>query len=71
MGRLYGEEREDRDILVYLIWQRGAHTNEEIGGYFGVGYSAVSHIVRRVKNQLRQDKNYRRKMNTINSQIKI
>ncbi|MFH1488421.1 MAG: hypothetical protein ABII06_05915, partial [Pseudomonadota bacterium] len=70
-GRLYGEEREDRDILVYLLWERGAFTNEEIGGFFGVSYSAVSHIVRRVKSQLREDKNCQRKRDFINSQIKM
>jgi putative transposase len=70
-GRLYGEEREDRDILVYLLWERGAFTNEEIGGIFGVSYSAVSHIVRRVKSQLREDKNYQKKQGLINSQIKM
>ena len=53
-GRLYGEEREDRDILVYLLWEKGAFSNEEIGGFFGISYSAVSHIVRRVKSQMRE-----------------
>jgi len=71
MGRLYGEEREDRDLLVYFIWEKGAFTNEEIGGFFGVSYSAVSHIVRRAKSQLREDKNWQSKRDSINSQIKM
>ncbi len=69
--RLYGEEKEDRGILVYLLWERGSFTNDEIGGVFGVSYSAVSHIVRRVKSQLREDKKYRKKRGSINSQIKM
>jgi DNA-directed RNA polymerase specialized sigma24 family protein len=57
--------------VLYLLWERGAFTNEEIGTIFGVSYSAVSHIVRRVKSQLREDKNYQKKQGLINSQIKM
>jgi putative transposase len=70
-GRLYGEEKEDRDILVYLLWQRGTFTNEEIGRFFGVGYSAVSHIVRRTKGRVRAEARYQKKRDNINSQIKM
>ena len=31
-GRRYGQEREDRDLLAYLLWERGAFMNEKIGG---------------------------------------
>lgn len=71
MGRLYGEEREDRDLLVYLLWEKRAFMNEEIGRFFEVSYSAVSHIVRRVKRQLQKDKNWKRKRDSLNSQIKM
>lgn len=70
-GRLYGEERQDSDILVNLLWERGAFTNHEIGEFFGASYSAVSHIVRRVRSQMREGKNSQRKMDSINSQIKM
>ena len=69
--RLRGEEREDRDLLVYLLWQRGAFTNEEIGEFFGVSYSAVSHIVRRVRDELAQNKRYQRRLEVVNSQFKM
>jgi len=71
MGRLYGEEKEDRDLLAYLLWEKGAFTNEEIGAFFGVSYSAISHIIRRVKSRLREDKSWQRKRDSINSQIKM
>ena len=70
-GRLYGEERDDRDILVYVLWERGAFTNEEIGVFFEVGYSAVSHIVRRVKRQMKGNTRCQEKHSLINSQIKM
>ena len=69
--RVHGEERDDRDLLVYLLWKRGAFTNEEIGAFFGVGYSAVSHIVRRVRDELSQNKRYKIRLKLLNSQIKM
>ena len=57
-GRLYGQEWEDRNLLAYLLWERGAFTNEEIGGIFGMGYSAVSHLVKRMKGKLKEDEKY-------------
>ena len=71
MGRLYGEEREDRDLLMYLIWEKRTFTNVEIGALFGVSYSAVSHIVRRAKGRLKEDTGWRKKQDSINSQIKM
>jgi len=71
MGRLYGDEREDRDLLMYNLWEKRIFTNEEIGELFGVSYSAVSHIVKRVRGKLREDRDWQRKRDSINSQIKI
>jgi hypothetical protein len=45
-GRLTGDKKGERDLLVYLLWKKGRFTNKEIGRYFGISYSAVSHIVR-------------------------
>ena len=34
--RLYGTDKENRDLLLYLLWQRGGCTNVEMGDFFGV-----------------------------------
>jgi len=70
-GRLYGKEKEGRDLLIYLLWERGAFTNGEIGEYFEVTYTAVSHIARKVKGQLNKDRDYVKEYDTIKSQIKM
>lgn len=70
-GRLYGEEKEDRDLLAYLLWERGAFTNEEIGRLLGVSYSAISHIVRRVKSRLSEDTKCRKRKDLVVSQIEM
>ena len=70
-GRLYGEDKELRDLIVFLLWERGSYTNREIGEVFSVGYTAVSHIVKKVKNQMKADPKYGKKYESINSQIKM
>ena len=70
-GRLYGTDKENRDLLLYFFWQRGGYTNVEIGDLFGVTYTAVSHIVKKVKVQLKTDRIYRQKYENYNSQIKL
>ena len=70
-GRLYGEDKEYRDILVFLLWETGAYTNAEIGEAFGVSYTAVSHIVKKVKTQMKANREYKKNYELINSQIKM
>jgi putative transposase len=69
--RLYGTDKELRDILVFFLWEKGAYTNAEIGEAFGVGYTAVSHIVKKVKSKLKADREYKKDYELINSQIKM
>jgi hypothetical protein len=71
VSRLYGKDKENRDLLAYLFWERGAFTNEEVGDFFGITYTAVSHIVKKVKSQLKTDRNYGQKYDLLNSQIKM
>ena len=68
---LYGEEREDRDVLVYMLWERGVFTNEETGNFFAMSYSAVSYVVRRIKGRLKEDKGWQREKDLTNLQIKM
>jgi len=70
-GRLYGEDKENRDFLVFMLWERGAFTNEEIGEFFGVSYTAVSHIVNKLRRRFNEDQGYREKYKLTNSQIKM
>ena len=70
-GRLYGKEKEGRDLLIYLLWERGAFTNEEIGEFLGVTYPAVSHIARKVKCQLNKDRDYVKEYYSTKPQIKM
>jgi putative transposase len=69
--RLYGKDKENRDLLVYLLWERGVNTNEEIGSLFGITYSSVSHIVNDLKSQIGGSKELKEKYKILNSQYKM
>jgi REP element-mobilizing transposase RayT len=69
--RISAQDRDTRDILVYFIRREGVFTNQEIGEIFGVSYSAISHIARRVKERLQYDREMKTKYETLYSQFKI
>jgi putative transposase len=69
--RVRGGRKEDRNLVVYALWDRGLLQNEEIGRVFGVSYSAVSHIVKDVKERMKKAPQLGSKVQSINSQFKI
>jgi hypothetical protein len=54
-NRIFGVEKDNRDLLIYFIWKNGSLTNEKIGALFGLTYSSVSHSIRSVKSRLKKD----------------
>ena len=71
VGRVYGEDKENRNLLVFFLWEKGVYRNTEIGDMFGISYTAVSQIVKTVKGKMKSDGDYRKKYALINSQIKM
>jgi putative transposase len=70
-ARISKSARSDRDLLVYIAWQLGVATNQQIGEKFGLTYSSVSQRARVVKENLNKDKALARKYRHIKSLIKI
>jgi len=70
-GRIYGKEKDKRDLLVFFLWGKGAHTNGEIGEMFGITYTAVSHIVKKAKDKMKTDQDFQQDHALLNSQIKV
>ena len=69
--RLYGEDKTKRDLVVYLIWRKGIATNEKIGQFFNMSYSAVSHSVKSFKMKMSKDEKLKKYFDEINSQFKL
>jgi REP element-mobilizing transposase RayT len=70
-SRISKSVKADRDLLIYIAWQLGVATNQQIGEKFGLTYSAVSQRVRVIKEMLNKDKELERKYRHIKSLIKI
>lgn len=69
--RIRGEKKEDRDLVVYALWEKGLFKNEEIGQVFGLSYSAVSHIVKDVKVGIKETPRLGSRAKRLNSQFKM
>ena len=63
--------KADRDLLIYIAWQLGVATNQQIGEQFVLIYSAVSQRISVIKEKLNKDKELTRKYPHIKSLIKI
>lgn len=63
--------RDDRDVLIYFMWNTGVFTNTEIGQLFGLTYSSISHIVKGVKQRLEYEREMGEKIERLYSQFKI
>ena len=70
-ARISKTDKADRDLLIYIAWQLGVATNQQIGEKFGLTYSAVSQRVRVIKEILNKNKGLERKYQRIKSLIKI
>ena len=69
--RISEAQKLNRDLLIYLAWQSGQLTNQQIGEKFGLTYSAVSQRVSIFKDLLRKNQALQIKLNKIKSQINI
>ncbi len=70
-SRIKDSQKEDRDLLIYLLWEQGRYKNSEIGTPFGLGYSSVSRRVSIMKSKLEKNRELQRKYEKIKSLIKM
>lgn len=63
--------KEDRDLLVYLLWQTCSLTNEENGRLFGMTYSAVSRVLNSMRTRLKEEPSVFEKYDRIYAQFKM
>ena len=63
--------KNDRDLLVYLVWKICILGNEETGRLFGMTYSAISHILGSMRTRMQKDSELRVKYNNAYSLCKM
>jgi hypothetical protein len=69
--RISEADKVNRDMLIYLLWQLGQLTNQQIGEKFGLTYSAVSQRVSIFRASLDKNQALHKKFNQIKSLMKI
>ena len=66
-----GPDKNNRDLLIYLLWKTGKLSNNEIGHLFEVSDSVISHVVRSLKTRMRKDRRLFSKFNKLDSPFKV
>jgi putative transposase len=69
--RISQREKDARDLLLYLLWERGDYRGKEIGEVFGLGESSVSRRARMVREKMERDRKFRAKCGKIKSIINV
>lgn len=65
------DAKDNRDLLIYLLWQTGRLSNSAIGDYFGLTYSAVSSRAKIIRDKILTDQDVRCRYKKLKSIIKV
>jgi putative transposase len=69
--RISPRERNQRDLMIYLLWESGKFVNRQIGSFFGISYSNVSRRISDIRHRLDKDKELSRKYQAVKALIKV
>ena len=69
--RISRKEKDQRDFLIYLLWESGRFGNRQIGLHLGISYSNVSRRITEIRRRLDKDKCLGRKYQTLKAQVKV
>ena len=66
-SRIPLKDRDNRNLLIYLIWETGICSNQKIADLLGLTYSAISRRVGAFKSRINKEKGLLKKYKTIKS----
>ncbi len=69
--RIAPEQKEKRDMLIYLLWKTGRLSNRHIGAMLGVTYSTVSKVVSVFQGRVKANRKLRIEFDKLNSLFKV
>jgi hypothetical protein len=64
-------EIEKRDFLIHFLRNTGYFTNRQVGAFFGLMYSSVSHRVRNLNSRMASDKSLKKKYENFKSKMQV
>ncbi len=63
--------KDKRDLLIYLLWQSGRFSNQQIGTLLGISYSNVSRRIMEIRKKLDKDKGVKARYMDLSALIKV
>ena len=69
--RVLKAERDQRDLLVYILWNSGRFSNQEIGSLLNMSYSNVSRRISEIRLKLEKDRRLRKRYVELSALIKV
>ncbi len=69
--KISSSRRLERDQILFILWQTGLFTNQQIADVFNLSFSMVSHAVHGFRKKLRKHSDLKRKTDTLITQIEI
>jgi len=69
--RVSHNERDQRDLLIYLLWESGRFVNQQIGSLLGISYSNVSRRISEMRRRIDKDSGLESKYQALKAQIKV
>ena len=67
--KMSASEMEKRDFLIHFLRDTGRFTNRQVGAFFGLTYSSVSHRVRNLNSRMVSDKSLKMKYEKFKSRM--
>jgi putative transposase len=69
--RISAQQRDNRDLLIYLLWETGLYKNQEIGDLLGLTYSSISRRANITHARISKDSKFQIQFKQLKSQIKM
>jgi len=69
--RISEQNRDKRDLLIYLLWETGLYKNQEIGDLLGLTYSSISRRANITRVRISEDGKFKKQFKQLKSQIKM
>jgi len=69
--RISEKDKDNRDLLIYLLWETGLYKNQEIGELLGLTYSSISRRVNITRSKISNESKFKKQFKLLKSQIKM
>lgn len=69
--RISRQHRDNRDLLIYLLWETGLYRNQEIGDLFGLTYSSISRRANITRSRMLNDSEFKEQFEHLKLQINM